>query len=242
MYSCPCQIGECVLCEAHMFVGLSSAQLCEIRGLLTKHSYRPRQVLFREGEPSTHLYALRSGQAKLTTSLPDGREQILRLGVAGHLLGFEAVDDEVYPYSAEAMTNVEACGIQHKDMLRILEENPTVSLRVVHMLNEELEEAMRLIRDLGLKNAIEKVASFILSLVPIRGPAPQELPVSLSRLEIAEMLGLTEETVSRVMTELRRDALINAPRGSIEILDYARLEALAGGLAPPDPVKTTAAG
>lgn len=228
MYSCPCQINECVLCEAQLFSGLSSKHICEIRGLLTKHHYTPRQTLFREGEPSTRLYVVRSGQVKLTASLPDGREQILRLGVAGHLLGFEAIEDEVYPYTAEAVTPVQTCGILHKDMLQSIEQNTNVSLRVIHSLNQELGQSLNMIRDLGLKSAPEKVASFILSLIPTRGTPLRELNLPLSRLEMAAMLGLTEETVSRVMAELRREAVIEASRGHVEILDHDRLQSMAG--------------
>jgi len=196
--------------------------------MLTKHHYEPRQTLFREGDTSARLYVVRSGQVKLTTSLPDGREQILRLGVAGHLLGFEAVEDEVYPYTAEAVTSVQTCGILHKDMLQAIEQHPKVSLRVIHSLNQELEQSLGMIRDLGLKSAPEKVASFILSLVPTRGAPLRELNLPLSRLEMAAMLGLTEETVSRVMAELRREAVIEGSRRHVEILDHNRLQNMAG--------------
>ncbi len=230
-YSCPCQIDECVLCEAKLFLGLSSAQVCEIRGMLAKQSYRAHEVLFRTKDPCKHLFVLRTGQVKLTTSLEDGREQILGIRVAGQLLGFETLDDKVYPYTATALTPVDACKITHQDMLRILEQNPAVSLRVIRRLNEELEQAQGLIRDLGIKTAHERVASFIMSLIPNYDTPTKQLILVMSRQEIAELLGLTVETVSRVITEFKNQGVIEAPRGEIRILDQARLEKLASATA-----------
>lgn len=231
MYTCACQVDECVLCEARLYRGLSAEQVCQIRGMLGKQDYRAHAVLFREGEPCRHLYVLRRGQVKLTTALADGREQILGIRVAGQLLGFETLDDEFYPYTAVALTPVDACRITHKDMLRILEQDPAVALRVIRRLNRELERAQARIRDLGLKKAHERVASFILSLAPEGSEAPPALPLVLSRQEMADLLGLTIETVSRVIAELKRNGIIQPVRGAIRILDEERLAALANGSA-----------
>lgn len=234
MLSCPCQIGQCILCEAHLFSGLGAEQVCQIQGMVSKRSYRPHEILFREKDPDAYLFLLREGQVKLTTSLPDGRQQILGLRVAGHLLGFATLDDRAYPYTAEALTAVQLCIIRHRSMLRVLRQNPEVSLRLIRMLNDELERSQALIRDLGLKTASEKVASFVLSLVPPRAPYPTSVSLVLSRQEIAGMLGLTVETVSRTIAEFKRTGVIQTPHKQILILDMARLRTLAGSSTKPD--------
>jgi CRP/FNR family transcriptional regulator len=228
MYACPCEIQECVFCEAQLYTGLSKDHVLQIRGILDKRRYQPQEFLFHETDPSTHLFALRTGHVKLTSSLADGREQIIRLAVPGQLLGLGTVNGDAYPYTARALTSVTVCRLTRKDMLRVLAENPPVSLRVIDHLNGELEQAQAMIRDLGLKSANEKVASFIVSLIPARGPTPEKLVMPLSRQEIAEMLGLTVETVSRVMAQFKREDLIQTPRGHIHIKDQARLWKLAG--------------
>lgn len=249
MYRCACQVGECVLCEARLASGPAREHACEVRGLLTRQTHRPREILFRQGEPSEHLFLLGTGQVKLMSNLPDGREQILGVRIAGQLLGFEALHpagaaerggaaggDVQHPYTAETLTTVEVCRIRHRDMLAILEQNPAVSLRVIERLRQELDQAQVLIRDLGLKSAPEKVASFILSLVPDDAARADILLMPLSRLEIAEFLGLTVETVSRVFAKFRRDDLIRTPRGRVEILNRAHLSSVAGGIsAAPTP-------
>jgi len=207
---------------------ISTEQVCQILGMLNRHSYEPRKTLFREGEPNTHLYLIRDGQLKLTTTNTDGREQIIGLAVAGHIIGFDSMEDKIYTYNAEAIAPVAACKIQHKNMLRILKQNPHVSMRIVEILNEELSQAKNLIRILGQKSSVERIATFILSLLPRRGPVPEELLFPLSREEMGKMIGLRVETVSRVMADLQRKKVIEAPRGNIRILDIKKLTSFTG--------------
>ena len=85
-----------------------------------------------------------------------------------------------------------------------------------------------MIRILGLKKSEERVASFLLSLVTDQTDLNKNLPLHLARHEIAKILGLTTETISRVMTRLQREAVIVAPRGSVRILDHDRLRSMSG--------------
>lgn len=232
MQSCFCQVGSCVLCEAELHSEVSSEQVCQIRGLLSKHSYDAHEIIFRESDPGAYLFLVREGHIKLTASNPDGREQIIGLGLAGHVIGFDTMDDEAYTHTAETLTPADVCTIRRKDMLQILEQNPGVSMRLVEILNDELRQAKTLIRVLGQKSPAGKIATFILSLFPQRGAIPRELVLPLSREEVAEMVGLTEETVSRVMADLRRKGVIEAPRGFIRIIDHKRIFSLAGISAP----------
>lgn len=228
MLNCRCQHGQCVLCGALVTSGdHGMAQVCEIRGVLNRRRYAAGEVVFREGTPCTQLLVLRTGQMKLTTMPLTGREQILGLLVAGQLVGFET-SDATYPYTATALTPVEACCITHKEMLRVLEENPAVALSVIQRFRDELVQAQIMIRNLGIKPAHARVASFILSLVPTGANHHETFPLVLSRLEIAELLGLSEETVSRVFAEMRRNSLIDAPHGEIRLLDMPRIRRIAG--------------
>ncbi len=228
MHKCDCHNDECVLCGAFLSSeNPESAQACDIQGLISRRRYSAGETVFREGAPCTQLIVLRTGQLKLTTMPHVGREQILGLLVAGQLVGFET-SDATYPYTATALTPVETCCIPHQQMLRVLEENPAVALRVIQRFRDELIQAQIMIRNLGIKPAHARVASFILSLVPIGSDTTKPFPLVLSRLEIAELLGLSEETVSRVFAEFRRNGLIDAPHGEVCLLDAGRVKRLAG--------------
>ncbi len=230
MSTCLCHTDDCLLCEAHLHEGLTDAQACKIQGLLKKYVAEPQHIVFRQGETSDWLYVVRAGQLKLSVAGPDGREQIMRIAVAGQLIGYDTIDDLHHPYTATALTPVHLCGIRHRDMLRVMEQNQAVSRRMVQLLNQELSQAQALIHILGQKTSTEKIALFLLSLEPAHGrdELPAEVPMPLSRQEMAGVLGLTVETVSRLMAELKRERIIDAPRGHIRILDRKGLHAYAG--------------
>lgn len=229
MLSCFCHIEDCLLCEAKLSAVLDGSQVCDIRGLLNHHEYQPHQILFREGDPSGSIHIVREGQLKLTTTDSDGNEQIIGIGLNGHMVGFYNIDEDHYSYTAEALTPVKTCQIKHKNMLRVLAENPVVSNRMISLLNDELSQAQLLIRLLGKKTSHEKVALFILSLLPETHDTNSiNLLFPLSRRELAQLLGLTIETVSRTMSDMKRKNILNAPRGKVEILDIEQLKSFAG--------------
>lgn len=219
MGSCDCEMNACVLCEARLYPGLAPDQVCRIRSLLVRETYAPRQSLFWEGDTADYLFTLKSGQVKLTTSLPDGRQQILRLAVAGQLLGFESLSGRRYSYTAEAITEAHVCKINRRDLFEVIQQNPAVSVRVIEALSQELEQAETTIRDLGLKSSTERVASFLLSQMPHCDGSNNTASLLLSRREMAEMLGLTEETVSRVMADFARREIIETAKGCLRILN-----------------------
>ncbi len=227
--TCACNRDDCFLCEGRIFNGLASDQVCRVRGLIAPVSFSARAPLFHERTPADLLFILKTGCVKLTTALADGREQILRLALPGQMFGFESLNESSYPYSACALTDASVCAVRHRDVMQILEKDPGVSLRMIRMLNGELERSRALIRDLGLKSATERMASFILSLVPLRHGASSDFALPLTRKEISEMLGLTVETISRAMTGFQRAGIVRASRGLIRILDEPRLQALAEG-------------
>lgn len=171
---------------------------------------------------------LRSGYVKFTSALANGRTQITGLRRPGQLVGF-AWDDVVYPYTATALTDVEACQIAHKAASQVLQEKSAVTLRIVCRVAEELAQARALIRDLGGKNAHGRIASFILSLCPADVEPTEVLSFPLTRQEIAELLGLTRETVSRVISEFTQAHLIETSHKGVCVLAPERLHVLAAG-------------
>jgi CRP/FNR family transcriptional regulator, anaerobic regulatory protein len=224
-----CELVACLLCDAQLYSGLTLMQVCRTHGFSCMQSFEPGAVLFWAGSASTHFFVLRRGQVKLMMMAANGREQIIGLAVPGQLLGVTTLEEPVYPCTAKALTQSSVCRIAYHELVNVLESNPRVSLRLVQLLNQELRRTRALLQTLGRKSSVEKVASFILSLMPARGQAGTDLALPLSRDEIASLLGLTVETVSRVMADLRRRRIIDAPRGRIRILDHAVLESLADG-------------
>ena len=120
--------------------------------------------------------------------------------------------------------------VRYKDMLKLLEYNPQLSLRVISALNRELQHSNAMVRNLGMMSSTERVASFLLSIVRAESDGVHEIPLPLSRTDMAEMLGLTLETVSRVLSRMTRDKIIWMQPGGrlLRIIDAARLTRLGG--------------
>lgn len=222
---CPCNESDCMLSEV-----LTASASHRKHSLIQEKTYRPKEVLFRQGMPATHLLILRSGYAKLSMGLPDGQVQGLRISLPGQALGIEALSDQRYLYTVEALTEITVCRIGYNDMVRLLEQNPTVSLKVITGLNQTLRDTWETICSLRTRTATGRVADFLLMLTPATTTPGQKLPLPLSRTAIAEMLGITLETVCRILSRLIRDKIIEAPPsgGYFRVLDRSRLAALAG--------------
>jgi CRP-like cAMP-binding protein len=228
MHPCVCEVDNCALCEAHLFADMRKDQVCEVRGVIHRHRYPRHQALFREGEPATHIVIIKRGQVKLVTCLADGREQILGVASPGQLVGIEVLNQDNYPYTVVPLTPVDVCRIGYKDLLRVVGNDPEAAVRVIRALTRELEHSRNRIRDLGLRSATERVAAFLLSLSPGQPKSGETVPLALSRLEMGELLGVTEETVSRIMSQLRRAGVIVTQTGQLTIHDPGQLARVAG--------------
>ncbi len=224
--TCSCRQHRCLLCDVMLACGehLPNRQFCDVRNAISKEVFRPRGVLFQQGWPADHLFILKHGYVKLTAGLPDGRSQGLRVAPPWSVLGIEALGTDSYPCSAEAVTEIQVCTLRHVDMLRAVDSNPALARQLVHMINEELRRSMAQVRNLGLLNAEEKVCWFLLNTGEDGGGPP------VTRSDIAEVLSMTVETVSRILSRLKRQGIVEAPshERSIRILDRHRLLVLSG--------------
>lgn len=227
--ACNCQ--GCIIREVTIFSDLGVRELESISRLIHLCKYRRHQILFLEDNPAQTAFIVKSGMIKVSKSLEDGREQILRILKSGDVLGFEAIYKDSYSAMAEALSEAQLCCLNKERFLHLLETNPGISLKMVQALGGELEEARSKIRDLGLKNARERMASFLVSqLSPSdkSGSKGQKLTLGLSRQEISEMVGLSQETVSRILSEFKKNKIIKTNRKEIVILNPAWLTSLSG--------------
>jgi CRP/FNR family transcriptional regulator len=153
--------------------------------------------------------------------LPDGRRQITGFLFPGDFLGL--ADDDVYAYSAEAVTDAALYRYRSEEMEALLARYPKMEKRLHTIASHELAEAQEQMLLLGRKTATEKVASFLLAFAEraaLRGEGRDVLFMPMTRHAIADYLGITTETVSRTLSRFRHDGLISSPRNNqIEILD-----------------------
>ena len=209
---------------------LSAELQCMLNDSVQRTTFRHGEILFMQGQPSACLFAVSDGMVKICTHNPDGREQIVGLSSPQSLLvGLQSLHDDRYAYSAIAASNVRACKINHRTLIDHVRDRGDLAMRLIEALNSQLAHSRALMEVLGHKCAAAKIASFILLMTPKSKKSNGGFALPFSRLEIASLLGLSEETVCRLMANMKREGAIHAPRGRIEIRDWDRLHAIADG-------------
>jgi CRP/FNR family transcriptional regulator len=190
------------------------------------------ETLVDEGEPATHFLNIISGSVKVYKLMPDGRRQVTGFLFPGDLLGLAFND--AYTYSAEALTPVTVCRFPRRQLERLLDEFPKFEKRLLAIASNELAAAQEQMMLLGRKTAQERVASFLLALASRAersGKSADSVTLTMTRTDIADYLGLTTETTSRVFTALRkRGAIELGSCGRVDFADSDVLEELASGL------------
>ena len=187
-----------------------------------------------EGDPAEHFFNVTVGTAKLFKLLPDGRRQVTGFASAGTFLGL-AVSSS-YAFSAEAVEPSQVCRFSRTRLRHLLDDFPAMERRLLDVASNELVAAQEQMLLLGRKTARERVASFLLAREACAAgcgapAAGGHVLLPMARTDIADYLGLTVETVSRTMTRLRIEKLIDMPSPTeIVLRNHDKLTELAAGL------------
>lgn len=229
-------VSACVACTARPLGVCRDLQNDEL-GALADASRETRldagQALFEEGEPNPHVFNVLDGALKLYRLMPDGRRQIVGFLFKGDFLGLGARSTATF--TAEALTPVSACRFKRADFDDLLETMPALERRLVAVAGDELTAAQEQMVLLGRKTARERLASFLMraSVRQARlGEATDVVRLPMSRLDIADYLGLTIETVSRTFTQFKTAGLIRLlSTTEVALARPDALRALADGLA-----------
>jgi CRP/FNR family transcriptional regulator len=191
------------------------------------------EALFHEGDPNPFVFNVIDGAVKLYRLLPDGRRQITGFLFQGDFLGLGGRGRA--NFTAEALTPLTACRFRRGEFDQLLDDLPALEHRLVAMAGDELMAAQEQIVLLGRKTARERLASFLIRLSERQiqlGGAEGRVHLPMTRLDIADYLGLTIETVSRVLTQFKTSGLIQLlPNNEVALVDQAGLSELAEGAA-----------
>jgi CRP/FNR family transcriptional regulator len=220
-----CEVRDKAVCGV-----LDCAKLEQFRNLGRSLKLGTGQTLFHEGDPATRVFTLTGGTLKLYKLLPDGRRQVTGFMHPGDFLGM-SMDDE-HAFSAEALEDAQLCWFPRSRFDDFVEENGSMERELYRMAAHELAAAQQQMVLLGRKTATERLASFLLLLVErterVPGRPSSLVRLPMSRSDIADYLGLTKETVSRVFSSFRRDRLIRLRAADeVEIIDAQGLDQLA---------------
>lgn len=211
---------------------LNCDDLAELKSCGANQRLEAGQPLFHEGDPAAQVYNVTEGALKLYKLLPDGRRQIMGFILPGDFLGIALEGD--HAFTAEALKRTRMCRFSRARFAEFAEEHPALEREIYKLAAHELAAAQAQVVLLGRKSAIERVASFFIDLLGRQGrrAGTEQVIVDLpmSRTDMADYLGLTKETVSRVLAELKKRKLIRlAALTRVELLDRLALAELAEG-------------
>jgi CRP/FNR family transcriptional regulator len=215
-------LGSLPAAELHLL-----AQAAEVRKVVRA------APLFSEGQPAEGLFVVRTGEIKLTKGDRDGREQIIYLARPGRPI-VEGVrfDGGTYPASAIAMRAGSALLISNDVLAALGEKRPIIFKMLLDLRAHRADRTLRLVSDLSLRTVPARLASFLCTLAAareLRGEDPRYLVRDLTTETVAGRLGTVREEISRGLGLLEREGALRVTPDLIEVLDLAKLEAIAYG-------------
>ncbi len=217
---CPSQ-GKGVFCD------LESSELDELSQHKVTNTYKKGQTLFVQGNHPFGLYCINSGNIKVTKTGADGKETIVRVAQGGDILGHRSLfTSDFYTATATALEETKVCFIDKKYILKVIEENPSVSLHVINKLSRDMGSAENRLSSLHQKNVRERLAELLLLLEQTHGEDIEEgrrLNIKLTREEMATMIGTANETLIRFISEFKDEGLIEQQGKIIILKDTERL-------------------
>lgn len=221
----------CPIRGEHVFCNLSPRAAQRLNEIKATAIYPKGAMLFLEGQQARGVFVLCTGKAKLSTSSREGKTIITKLSEPGDVLGLNAVvSQRQYEVTAEMMEPGQANFIPRDSFVHLLKEFPEVALRVAEQLSNNYYTAYEEIRTLGLTNSpSEKFAKLLLSwsTKPAQNDGMTQLKVTLTHEEIAETIGTTRETVSRLFSEFKKKQLLQLKGATLVIRNRNTLEEMA---------------
>lgn len=180
-----------------------------LQSIGTKLRVSRNQIIFHEGDPAAKAYKVVSGTVRLVKHLADGRRQVLQFLFSSDFFGIGELGN--YGVTAEAVSDVVIMSYSQQQLALLADQRPSLQQTFLTLLSQRVTDVQRHLMVLGRQHAKERIASFLLQLAERTGSEDDDLmEIPMDRRDIADYLGLRIETVSRVLTEMKEEGLIEA--------------------------------
>lgn len=217
---------KCSLESSSIFKYLKTEEVTEINFEKDFRQYKRGDILYQEGNRISGFYCVNSGIIKVFKTGFDGKEQIIRFAKKGDIIAYRSVlSNELACTSAKVIEDCQVCFIPSEILISFIKTNSNFALELVKLACHELGEANSFITDIAQKTVRERLAEVLLFLVNDFGLDNQQyLNISLTREELANIVGTATESVIRLLSEFKSDKLVELNGRRIKIINTRGLE------------------
>jgi CRP-like cAMP-binding protein len=224
---------KCSLATGSIFKHLTTQEVDLLNYTKEVREFRRGEILYNEGARISGFYCIHSGIIKVYKTGFDGKEQIIRFAKAGDIIAYRSVlSNEPACTSARVIEDCQACFIPSEILISFIKSNTSYALELLKLACHELGEANSFITDIAQKTVRERLAEILLLLVNDFGLDEQNnLRISLTREELANIVGTATESVIRLLSEFKADKLVDLDGRKIRILNVKGIEKISNVLA-----------
>ena len=214
--------------QVPVFAGLADEQLKKIHDKTVERLFRKGAVIFFEGDPGEGFHYVRSGKVKIVKISDDGREHIIKVLSPGDLFAEVLLfNNQPYPATAVAIEDSKIGIIKNHDLEQLILNNNALALQLIKAISARLLYAQQKIKNLALDDVVVRTAETLLKLAKEHGrtlaSGAVEINLDLSRQDLGSLVGTTRETVTRTLSALKKDKIIELDGSKIIIPDLRKL-------------------
>jgi CRP-like cAMP-binding protein len=213
--------------KSEVFSSLKSDELHDISNYFEDVTFKNNDTIFNEGDPSDKFYLVAEGSVKVLKHTVMGKDIILEMMSPGDIFGGVAVlDRKPFPASAQAMESTTVIRISRQNLLKIMEDYPTLKLDIVKYFSNKLRDAHEMLKNIATERVERRIASLLLKLsekIGVDEGNYRKINFPLTRQEISEMVGTTVETCIRTMSKFQKKGVIKSSDGKI-LIDVGLLQ------------------
>jgi CRP/FNR family transcriptional regulator len=229
----------CASCSLHQLclpMGLDEADMQRLDQIIGRRRRIKRdQSLYRMGDAFDMLYAIRLGHFKTYQVNSNGSQQITGFQMAGELLGMDAIGTGRHQCEAVALEDSEVCEIPFSRLEELFQDMPVLLRQFHRIMSKEISREQGVMLTLNSMSAQQKLAAFLVNLstrYATRGYSASRFQLRMTREEIGNYLGLAVESVSRLLSNLKKNGVVDVNHRDLELLNLPALRSIALGADP----------
>ncbi len=212
-----------------LFSSLGADDVSALRDVLKIKRFKKNEIILFEEDTNEYMYAILTGKVKVYRSTEDGKEIILAVHKEGEFFGeMSLIDRKTSPATVVALTDSVIALLSRKDFFTLIKSHPGILEQLLLILCSRLRDSWQKMEMLNFKNASQRVKILLLMLIRDHGREEPDgdvlLDIKLTHQDIADMTGLTRETVTRVIDRWQRDGEIEVKKGKLLLLKRAFLQ------------------